>query len=417
MCPCDSSHPSSPHGNLRPPKAIPSQNINQKTGNNSEHRDARVLREHQSFHGPHGNQRKFIYWVELPTNQLPAGNKSRLGQGKRLFYQLLFSLFSATIFYITFNLIPENRKRKKLRPIVIRDLILLKQELFHLICTTMKTSKYDVAASYQKLIQSGQLSEKKLQLGMQNKCFSEHYLYDRNISQHLIPIGSDLRNHTDKSVSLIDKIFNLSEFATAEEILLIEEIRTYLNMYTIEIELHPGPFRPLVTSCSYLAHAYYPLYLCYIKLQSSLLPRNPRTESDALLKASFLYSTGAYKECKKLASAWVKKGKDQIFSFKSFEMDCTYMTNNKDKAYGLLRNLYKSRGQHKHLVSTRHHVKMFLDDEIATQILIECFDAEDYERAKRVLDDERSLQLAFEANSQTLFEYFAALTQSHRQEV
>jgi hypothetical protein len=358
----------------------------------------------------------FIEWSSRQINSLLETSQVWVKENG-FFYQLLFSLFSATIFYIAFNLIPDYSKRKKLRPIVIKDLTLLKQELFHLICTSMKSSKYDVAASYQRSIQSGQLSNYELELGMQNKCFSEHYLYDHTVSQHLIPIGNDLRNHTDKSVSLIDKIFNLAEFATAEEILLIEEIRTNLNTYTIEIELHPGPFRPVVTNCAYLAHAYYPLYLSYIKLQSSLLANKPKTESDALSKTSILYSTGAYKECKKLASTWVKKGKNHIFAFKSIEMDCMYMTDNKDKAYSLLRNLYASRGQYKRLVSTRHHVKMFLDDEIATKILIECFDDKDYAHAKKVVDEERSRQLAFEKNNQLLLRYFSSLTQSHRQAV
>jgi hypothetical protein len=326
-------------------------------------------------------------------------------------YQLSLSLFAAVVFYTIFNLLPQRAKRKKLRPIVIRDLNSLKQDLFFLFCTTMKDTYYNSSSDFQSEIRSGNLKEHDLKLGLQNKCFTQKHISDINLQKIMIPIGDALLEHKITCEKIIDKIFNLSDYTTAKEILLIEEIRLKLNTYRIETT--PGPFMALIPSCSYLAYAYYPLYLLYLELQASLLNYTPKNEEQALDKIAFLYDSGKFKACAKLARKWIKKGDKHTSFYQRRLIESLYRLGHLKQAYKLMRGFYHDRGPYGGLMPMRNHLDFFKDDETALSIIKQAFESSEYEQAKAQLEKEKNSQIAFLENNKKLSQLFASISPGH----
>lgn len=137
---------------------------------------------------------------------------------------------SAAIFWVTFSYLPTRTRRKKLRPVLELDMYLISTNLFFLFDLIMKPTKHRTSG-FQSTIKGGLLTQNDIKLGLQNKCLNKSYLYDEHINDYLIVIGEQIFKLSKETDRLIDKIFNLSQYATAEELLLLEQIRQELRKY------------------------------------------------------------------------------------------------------------------------------------------------------------------------------------------
>ncbi|AWY01205.1 hypothetical protein A8139_15475 [Marinomonas primoryensis] len=90
---------------------------------------------------------------------------------------ILLSVVAAIVFWLVFSYLPERKRRKKLRPIVELALFDAYKKLFSLFDLVMRHSSHS-PSFFQSKIRAGNLSEEDIQLGLQNKCLNESYLYD-----------------------------------------------------------------------------------------------------------------------------------------------------------------------------------------------------------------------------------------------
>ena len=134
------------------------------------------------------------------------------------------------IFWITFSYIPNRNRRKKLRPVLELDVFQVYNSLFSLFDLIMR-HRENSPSNYQNNIRGGLLTQTDIELGLQNKCLNESYLFDTNINKHLMVIGEEIFERSNNIDQLINKILNLSQYATAEEIILLEQIRQKIRKY------------------------------------------------------------------------------------------------------------------------------------------------------------------------------------------
>ena len=80
---------------------------------------------------------------------------------------ILLSVVAAIIFWLVFSHIPEQKRRKKLRPIVELALFDTYKKLFSLFDLVMRHSSHS-PSFFQSQIRAGNLSEEDIKLGLQN---------------------------------------------------------------------------------------------------------------------------------------------------------------------------------------------------------------------------------------------------------
>lgn len=326
-------------------------------------------------------------------------------------YQLTLSLSSALIFYLAFNVIPQRLRKRKLRLLIVRDLKKLKQDLFFIFCTVMQENIYNSAGSFQTSISSGKLRRKEMYLGAQNKCFEKDCQNDPKISAMLFPIDDKLRKLSASAIEQIDKIFNLSEFASTKELTLIEDIRRQLNKYSLEPE--PSPFKPVISNCAYLVYAYYPLYLLFNKLSDGLRNEKCISSDDFYSIAAEYKKRGEYEKSIKAFRQAKKRG----YSNPGIELQiatCYHFLNKPYKFHKELKQAFKNGPPYNSLVSCRSTIMEISNDSVALEIIKQSASADQYDEMLKVLESERLAKESFINQNLYLSEYFSTLSPGYQ---
>jgi hypothetical protein len=146
---------------------------------------------------------------------------------------IILSIIAAIIFWYFFSYRPEERRTRQIRKKVDINLFQIYNDLFAIFNMLLRPNSYSPSFEQQK-IRSGNLKEEDIFLGLQDKCLNETYCYDKNIVQALKPIGKELHKIYSSIENKIDSIFHFSSCLTPDEILLLEKIRTILNVYGLD---------------------------------------------------------------------------------------------------------------------------------------------------------------------------------------
>lgn len=327
-------------------------------------------------------------------------------------YQLCISLFSALIFYLVFNVLPEQRRKSKLRPLIVIDLNKLKRDLFFLFCKTMQDNPFNSAGEFQHKIIGGNLKKSDMYLGIQNKCFAADINNDPKVSKALFAIDESLREITKSATIQIDKIFNLSEFATTKEITLIENIRQKLYIYSLA-PAPPSPFKAVIPNCSHLFYAYFPLYELYLTLSEHLRSFKPSTYEDAYQLAAEYKDMGQFKKSIRI----YKKSKKLKALSPEIHLQialCYHLLKKKRACYKNLKQAFTNGTPYNSAVSCRSIFAILLTDPTAKEIIFSSTTPEQIEEMNRVLANEKTHRDKFIAQNRDLAHYFAALSPGYK---
>lgn len=316
-------------------------------------------------------------------------------------YQLSLSLFSAVIFYIAFTSIPYKIKHKKLRPIIDSDLTKIKSEIFSIFNLITSPAPHLAIYPLQRAITTGSLTQELIELYLQNKCFTTEHCSSNAASENLIPIGETLLEKKIKIESRIEKIFNLSEHTNTEEILLLEKITNHLNTY--EIQTKRPIFPSYNPSCDYIAHAYHPLYHCYIELQEKTLKKRNRTDWESLQLADLYVFRSKFKKAIKICRKQTNKNSNYRLLFLLKIAECQYRLGKYEicvKSFAVALNELRYADQT--LVSYRYAIEVFRESEIMTNKIIEIFGKTEYEKAIKTLEKEYEFIQNYQLENQSL---------------
>lgn len=325
------------------------------------------------------------------------------------FNSIITSIIAAIIFWLVFSYIPEKKRRNKIRPILDLDMYHIYTTLFSLFDLIMKHIDYS-PSDYQEKIRGNKLEREDIELGLQNKCLNETYLYDSNVNKQLLIIGKKFYEQTREIDETVDKLFNFSNYLDPEEILLFEKIRKKVLVYNprdfnrsaVSI-VGNMQFKPVNPSLSYMTQNISELYLFFIQLQDIVYKNNYSDRDTSLSEIQHYYYSGQYSKCeKKIRNTIPKYPKDENFlAFYLFL--CEYMQGAKDSAYNRLEAILREKP---HLVSSRGFIEDVIHDERVMEQIKKYYSAKEIEEVGVVLFKEESIEKNFIEEAKRLRCYY-----------
>lgn len=225
------------------------------------------------------------------------------------FYDVVSSIFvsiiAGIIFWALFTLLPEYQRKRKIRPKLALDIYEVYSSLFKLFDLVMRDTRRS-PSFFQSKIRGGLISRSDLELGLQNKCQNETYIFDSALPHTLLPIGESIYSIINEMNLSIKHLYSFTSFLTAKEIILLERIRKTSHTYPIEdyavsaISIINGEkMYPANPSLSYMSNNIYELYLLFLEIQNVIF-KNKYLEKEVLLdKVQFYYNSEQYEKCKK----------------------------------------------------------------------------------------------------------------------
>lgn len=309
----------------------------------------------------------------------------------KIIFPLILSLISALIFWIIFSYLPTYKRKKQLRPIIEYDFMCLNQSLFNIFNTVLGSNP-----SFQEEVRSGNLTKKDFYIGLQNKCLNEYDLYDSNVSSHYEMIGLKLAENFNIAERIIDKILTYNEFATPNELLILEKIRQKLKAYSItekRVNLHKLTkinsqiIYPPVSNLNYLYNNIYELYELFNIIQE-IIYRNDYLDRSALFqKLQYLYYSGQYKECKKLIKKNLKKYSKEIVFLSHYDLMCDSKLNSID--YKKVEKVLKRRDYDGGLVYSRGTIKVLIKDKKTKELIEKYYSNEEIKYCEDTIEQEQ----------------------------
>jgi hypothetical protein len=233
---------------------------------------------------------KIDYLIETSDNPSFAINKD-------LVYPFILSMLSALLFWLVFSVWPEQRRRNKIRPKLELDIYHIYMDLFTLFDTIMSISRHS-PSSYQDKIKGQNLSKEDINLGLQNKCLNETYMFDDKIKFIQMPIGISLKHKAEKIDRAIDRIFDFSQNLSPEEILLLENILKKLQVYSFTSnagsEIGVTKFLPVNPSLAYMTNNLFELYQLFGQIEQLVYKNKHRDRNISIQMIQFLFHSKQY---------------------------------------------------------------------------------------------------------------------------
>ena len=334
-------------------------------------------------------------------------------------YPVFLSLVAALIFWIAFAHIPERVRKRKLRPIVELCIFESYKSLFSLFDLIMGHQK-NSPSYYQSEIRSGKLSDEQIRLGLQNKCLNSSYLIcDNSIKDKLIIVGQKILDQTLLIEYFIDKAITYSQFATAEELILLEKILHELRRYDYGERRvnHPAQsisgkniFYPTVPVIYYRSQSFSDLYKLFCELQFIVMGRLPSLNKDrdhVLWKIQYQYYSSAYTICKRFIESQKNMSESDVFFLKTYIALCENSLGNCTQFYLLVDKMFKDRPFGVSLIGSRHFLKYFIEDKKVIDILSKYFSNEEIAQLRVAVKEDSDKKEWFEASNRKLSEYFS----------
>ncbi|MBK7969368.1 MAG: hypothetical protein IPK08_10735 [Bacteroidetes bacterium] len=279
----------------------------------------------------------------------------------------------------------------------------------------MRPNSHSPSGSQQK-IKGNKLTKEDLELGLQDKCWNETYLYDNNVNKLLMPIGKSLFERASEIDLNIENLYSFSNYLTADEIILLEKIRKKLKVYDLNnysrsaISVIGGmELKPVNPSLSYMAQNLYELYLLFIQLQKLVYNNSYSDRNIFISEVQHYYYIDQFAKCKRVATEGISKyPKDKNFlEFYSFMSE--YKLGKTDTAYSMLENILKDKP---HLVSSRSFLSDLLDDKKVSSLIEKFYSEKEVSELKDVLNREIIKEKCYTDQAIKLKKYYADKTEA-----
>jgi hypothetical protein len=328
---------------------------------------------------------------------------------KDFIFPILLSIIAAIIFWCVFSYYPEKARQNKIRPKLDLDMYYVYANLYSIFDLAMQAN-YNSPSNFQSKIKGKKLKKEDIELGLQNKCLNETYLYDDNVKYQLLVIGKSLFERANKIDLTVERLFSFSNYLTADEIILLETIRKKLQVYelsdynrSVTSLLRSPLLKPVNPSLSYMSQNLFELYELFIQLQELVFNNKYSNRNISIGRVKYYYETRQFNKCKKeINRVYTKYPKDKNYlDFYLFLSE--YMSGSKEKSYKMLDNIFKN---NPHLVSSRG----FLDDLLQYKkviVLIEKYYSEnEIDELEAVLNREKLSHRRYIGQAKSLRKYY-----------
>jgi hypothetical protein len=326
------------------------------------------------------------------------------------------NIIAAIIFWIAFQGLPERYRRNKLRPKLELGLYQVLSALFAMFDLVM-TFKPHSPSSYQNKIRGKTLRPEEIELGLQNKCLNNTFLYDEAVRQCLIPIGREMFEIADKIDQAIERIFSFSNNLSTTEILLLEQIRGKLEAYDLKhhdrgaaISVGTAQYFPVNPSLSYLKTNLAELYGLFGQLQDVAFINKYEDRNLLLDRVQSSYEQGHYQRCKHL----IHKGRLKYIDCKEllmfYQFLCEYKGGNELVARRTLEVIIEGKPD---LVSSRGFLADVIGDCSIREIIQRHYTGPEVDRLFAVIREESGELKHFIVQANGLREYYMRKATQH----
>jgi len=295
------------------------------------------------------------------------------------------------------------------RPKLELGLYQVQASLFSLFDCVMRSSPRS-PSFFQKEIKGQKLSTEDIELGLQNKCLNETYLFDQEISSRLIPIGRELfeiRKRIDRD---IDRLFAFSNHMSTHEILCLEQIRGQLEVYDLEhfdktaaINLGATQYWPANPSLSYMARMVALLYELFGELKSMVF--NNKYEDRAVLfdKVQSFYEEGKYTRCRCSVQGGNPENADDKTWLEWYLTLCDFRVGREQNAIESLDGILQRKPD---LVTNRGFLIDVIQNKKATERIKEHYGKKEIDSFYLTITQEASARQCFMEQANRLREYY-----------
>lgn len=339
--------------------------------------------------------------IDGNTTKIANDVQSFINESK-FWFPLLHSLLSAFIFWIVFSVYPQKKRKNQIRPIVEYDLYSIQNGLFSIFDLLFRMNMHS-PSQFQAEIRSGKLVKRDFYIALQNKCLNETYLYPDQIKNSYLIIGEELLSRYESIYKLIDKVTNYNEYATTDELLLLEQIRTNLQTYALSEKsilsssttiIGSQKLQAVVSNLGYMHQSMHDLYKLYMELQKIIFLQSKYQNRDLLIhKVQFLYYSGQYKKCQKAIKRWMNDYPDTESLLSYYGLLCDF--NLKKTNYDKVKNVLEKKYYNGSLVSSRDLLKELLADETVNSLIESLYPKEEIDSMQQVMKTEEMQKKEF----------------------
>jgi hypothetical protein len=343
--------------------------------------------------------------INLLTNSLNESNFQ-----KEFVYPIILSIISAFIFWLAFSYLPELRKKRKMREKLDLNLYQIQTGLFSIFDLIMRYNKHS-PSSYQKEIKANSLTQNEINLGIQNKCLNETYLFDSKVNHTLMAIGEKLYERTKAIDQTIERSFNFFFFLSSHEILLLEKIRTIL--YTYDLKNFKNPAKSIVAgqelcpvnpSISYMTNNLSTLFEHYVEIKKIVHANKFESREVFLDKIQTQYYSGNYQKCLRLIRKSFSKFPNDKRLLICYKIQSLYKLKKIKFAQNELITLLSEKPN---LVSSRDFIKIVYDHESMRNIIQEHYTSEEIDKYLSVINKESERDMNFIKSAESLRKYYS----------
>lgn len=297
-------------------------------------------------------------------------NNKPINLYKEIGLPILLSIIAGLIFWIFFQVLPSNSRKKKLRPKIEKDLLDIRSTIYHLIDLAFLHNQNPVSLFHNE-IHSGELSEELIQLALFNKAINRQHLVD-HFSGNIV-IGDLIYKRTSKIKYGIERIFFFNEQLSVNEILILEDIYQGINEYdffnksedSFGTKIGNQFFRPLDPSLSGYSRFFFNLYNLVHRLEHVITTFKSKNYDFLFIKFRIYFNDKNYMKAlavlKEIENEYPEKKEGLQWNI----FKCLYYTDN-PKALKLLKEIILKQDV---LIGSRNYLSPFLNDPKVQEVL------------------------------------------------
>lgn len=289
-------------------------------------------------------------------------NNKSINPTREIGLPVLLSIIAGLIFWMIFQVLPDLRRKKKLRPKIENDLHSVSTSIYHLVELAFLHCENPVS-HFHKEVRSGKVDQKYIELALFNKAKNHKHLVDQ-FSNNIV-IGDLIYKSTTNIGLSIERIFFFNEQLSVEEILVLEDIYQEINRYdffnkddqfgsTISGRL----YTPVNPTLSEYSHFFYNMLKLAQRLDKIISSIKTNKLEILYIRQNLSYHLGDYKKSLKTIKIIEKKFPDQANRLQWLRFKNLYYTN-KSRSLILLKELIRESDS---LIGYRGYLSDFLQD-------------------------------------------------------
>lgn len=308
---------------------------------------------------------------------------------KEIGLPVLLSIIAGFIFWLIFQVIPNKRRERKLRPKIENDLLNVSYSVYRLVELAFLHCENPISY-FTNEIQNGKVTEEEIKLALYNKAKNKKHLVNQ-FSQNIV-IGDLINKSTNKIGLSIERIFFFNDQLSVSEILVLEDIYQEISRYDFfniddnyGTEIAGRIYIPVDPSLSCYSHFFFNMLNLAKRLDRIISTEKTNNLQLLYMKRKIQYYDKDYKGTLKTINLIEKKFPDQRDRLQWLKFQSMYHLK-RNKSLALLQTLIENSNS---LVGYRGYLRDLINDTDVMKILKKFSSEEVLNKLLETLNEEK----------------------------